>query len=235
MESLEIGGLQFDVRRSERRRTFGLTVDRNGELVAYVPATASKTELARWVRGRLLWVHRKLALKAETAPNVRAAEYVSGEAFCYLGRRYRLRLVEKQDEPLKFDGAQFTLQRRTESPEQHFRKWYQRTGAEWLRGRVKAQSRRVTCQPTGIEVRDLGFRWGSCSKQARLLFNWKVLQLPVGLVDYVVVHELVHLKERHHGPAFWKAMGRAMPDWERRKAALAEKAKDYLVFGLAVH
>jgi hypothetical protein len=67
-----------------------------------------------------------------------------------------------------------------------------------------------------------------------LYFNWKVLQLPVPLMDYVIMHELVHLVEGHHGPEFWKALDRAMPDWQRRKDVIAGKAKDYLVFGLRV-
>jgi predicted metal-dependent hydrolase len=60
-----------------------------------------------------------------------------------------------------------------------------------------------------------------------------VLQLPVRLVDYVIAHELVHLVEGHHGPAFWAALGRAMPDWQKRKDALVRQAKEYLVFGLS--
>ena len=65
------------------------------------------------------------------------------------------------------------------------------------------------------------FRWGSCGKNGVLFFNWKVLQLPVRLADYVIAHELVHLVEGHHGPAFWATLGRAMPDWQKRKEALA--------------
>lgn len=165
-ETLQLGGLGFEVRRSGRRKTLCLTVDRAGELVAHVPSEASVEELTHWINKRLLWVHRKLALKEEAAPKMRAPEYVSGEAFCY--------------------------------------------------------------------VRDLGYRWGSCGKSGVVFFNWKILQLPVPLVDYIIMHELVHLVEGHHGPAFWQALGRAMPDWQKRKDALADKAKEYLVFGMVV-
>ena len=85
-ESLEVGGLTFEVRRSARRKTLGLTVDRGGELVIHATAAAGDEELARWTRSKLLWVHRKLALKEETAPRVREPEFVSGESFSYLGR-----------------------------------------------------------------------------------------------------------------------------------------------------
>jgi len=87
--------------------------------------------------------------------------------------------------------------------------------------------------PKRISVRDLGFRWGSCGKNGVLYFNWKDLQLPVRLVDYVIAHELVHLCEGHHGLAFWQALSRAMPDWERREEALASQDKEHLIFGLS--
>ena len=81
-------------------------------------------------------------------------------------------------------------------------------------------------------VGNLGFRWGSCSKGGRLNFNWRVLQLPVGLADYVLVHEMIHLRERHHGPAFWQMFGRVMPDFKQRQERLRLKAGDFLVFDI---
>lgn len=231
-ETLQLDGLVFDVRRSDRRKSLGLTVDRAGELVAHVPTETSADELSRWIGKKLLWVHRKLALKEEAAPKTRAPEYVSGEAFSYLGRRYRLKLVERQERPLQFDGTRFTLRRDARPADSHFRNWYITTGADWLRRRVESLSARTASKPRRVEVRDLGFRWGSCGRNGVIYFNWKLLQLPVRLADYVIAHEMVHLREGHHGPEFWAALGRAMPDWQKRKDALTVRAKDYLRFGL---
>ena len=233
-ETLQLGGLVFEVRRSDCRKTLGLTVDRGGELVVHAPAQLDAAALARWTNKKLLWVHRKLALKQEAAPKMRAPEYVSGEAFCYLGRRIRLKVVEKQEHPLQFDGTRFMLRRDARPAEEHFRRWYLDTGTDWLRHRVERLSHHTATKPGRIEVRDLGFRWGSCSKRGVLFFNWRVFQLPVRLVDYIIMHELVHLRERHHGPDFWQALDRAMPDWRQRKEILAGNAKDYLVFGFSV-
>ncbi len=232
-ETLQLGGLVFEVRRSERRASLGLTVDRGGELVAHVPAETSTDELCRWINKKLLWVHRKLAVKEEAAPKVNGPEYVSGEAFCYLGRRYHLKIVEHQEQPLKFDGTRFTLRRDARPGEAHFRKWYVTTGADWLTRRVEFLSARTAGKPHRVKVRDLGFRWGSCGRNGIVYFNWRLLQLPVRLADYIIAHELIHLREGHHGPAFWAALDRAMPDWQKRKDALVSQAKEYLVFGLA--
>lgn len=232
-ETLQLAGLEFEVRRSGRRTTFGLTVDRSGELVVHVPFNTSGDELSRWISKKLLWVHRKLAFKEQTAPKLQAPEYVSGEAFSYLGRRYRLKLVERQEHPLQFDGARFTLRRDARPADRHFRHWYISTGSGWVARRVQALSARTASKPHRLEVRDLGFRWGSCGRNGVVYFNWKLLQLPVRLADYVIAHELVHLREGHHGPEFWAALSRAMPDWQKRKDALTTRAKEYLVFGLS--
>ncbi len=108
------------------------------------------------------------------------------------------------------------------------------TGREWFRNRVKLYLQRTGTEPAGIQVRDLGFRWGSCGKRGVLFFNWRLLQLPVRLLDYVVVHELVHLREPRHNPEFWRALEIALPDWRQREEALQMEARDYIVFGLNV-
>jgi predicted metal-dependent hydrolase len=74
-----------------------------------------------------------------------------------------------------------------------------------------------------IIVTDLGFRWGSCGNSGTLRFNWHLIQLPVRLVDYVLVHELVHLHERNHTSEFWRMLERVLPDWKERKEELSRK------------
>jgi predicted metal-dependent hydrolase len=74
-----------------------------------------------------------------------------------------------------------------------------------------------------VTVQDLGYRWGSCGKGGRLFFHWRTVLLPPPIIEYVVVHELVHLVEAHHTPAFWARVERAMPGYAARKLWLAER------------
>lgn len=225
-ETLELSGLTFEVRRSARRRTLGLTVDRGGELVLHAPGSTGHVELTAWARTKLLWVHRKLALKQEAAPRVRTPEYVTGECFAYLGRRYRLALVSGQGDALRFDGTRFFLRRNARPADAHFRQWYIAVGKEWLPRRIERLCARTGPSPSRVLVRDLGFRWGSCGRDGALYLNWRVLQLPVRVVDYVLVHELCHLVEPSHRPEFWRALERALPDWRERKEELHRRAAD---------
>jgi hypothetical protein len=224
-EALEVGGLTFEVRRSARRKTLGLTVDRGGELIIHCPEAAARNDLEQWTRGKLLWVHRKLALKEALLPRVREPEFVTGETFHYLGRSFRLTLAARQKEPLRFDGHGFCLRRDARaSATEHFRHWYIAVGKEWIAKRVSLLARKGVGSPVRVEVRDLGFRWGSCGKGGVVFFNWKIMQLPVKLADYVLVHELVHLHHPSHGPEFWRAVERCLPDWKERQEALRTTA-----------
>jgi predicted metal-dependent hydrolase len=227
IETLEISGLEFELRRSTRRKTLGLTVDRGGELVMHAPLDVSRDDLEEWARAKLLWVHRKLAVKRELESKVRSPEYVTGESFSYLGRRYRLKIVAKQGKPLNFSDEGFRLRADARgSALEYFRGWYLLTGARWISERVPTLARKLGALPTNTELRDLGFRWGSCSKKGEVFINWKLLQLPVRLADYVIAHEMAHITERHHGPEFWAAMSRAMPDWAKRQEELKLKAAE---------
>jgi len=223
-EVLVIDNLECEVRRSPRRRTLGLTVDRSGDLVIHSPTMASEAELHKWVEGKLLWIHQKLLRKEEHNRRTHSLEMVSGESIAYLGRNYRLKIVKEQDLPLRFDGQWFSLRERErlEAPE-HFQNWYQETGTKWLKRRVLFWEPKAGLSPSKVGVRDLGFRWGSCGKNGVLHFHWRLLHLPVRLVDYVIAHELVHLHERNHTPEFWKILGRVLPDWSERKEELGRK------------
>ena len=233
-ETLRIAELDFEVRRSKRRRTLGLTVDRAGELVVHAPTDTNEPDVRRWVESKLLWVHRKLLLKEEHPYVAHRLDFVSGESVSYLGRAYRLKIVERQREPLRLDGEWFWLRRC--GPEQaagYFRQWFIDTGTPWLERRVKAWKRKTGTNPSGIVVSDLGYNWASCGKDNVVRFNWCLLQLPVRLVDYIIAHELTHLTERNHSYAFWKALENALPDWRMRKDEIEATWENHAALGSA--
>jgi predicted metal-dependent hydrolase len=222
-EILTVADLEFEVRRSARRRTRELTVDRAGELVVHAPDSASTEELCRWIESKLLWVHGKLLAKEVNAGRESVLEVVSGETISYLGRNYRLKLVDRQDRPLALRGEWFCLRKSDRgNAATLFQKWYQTTGAQWVERRVKTWVNKVGVVPKKLAVSGLGFRWGSCGKTGILLFNWRLFQLPVRVIDYVVVHEMAHLREHNHTPEFWRILDRALPDWRERKQELQE-------------
>lgn len=222
--TLTIDDLNFDVRRSARRRTLQITVERSGGLLLSAPEGVDESRMRDFVNEKRFWIYTKLAEKELLRKVVPRKEFVDGEGFLYLGRSYRLKLVDAQDEPLKLCGGHFRLRRDAISAgREHFVRWYSDRARDKLSAHVGELQTRMEVQPAGVKVQDLGYRWGSCGKGDWLYFHWKTILLPSRIVEYVAAHEMVHLHEPHHTPDFWLRLERAMPDFARRKAWLAER------------
>jgi len=229
-DTITVDDLTFDVRRSVRRKTLEITIDRGGELIVSSPPGIADDVLADFVREKRFWLYTKLAEKDALRQPVAGKEFVSGEGFPYLGRSYRLLLVDEQDVPLKLEAGRFKLVRdEAEKGREHFVRWYTAHAAPWLRKRLGQWASRMGVEPASVEVRDLGFRWGSCGQAGGVNFHWATILLPATVVDYVIVHELAHLIEPNHTPEFWARVGRALPEYEQRKAWLAEHGGSHVV------
>ena len=227
---LELDELTFEVRRSPRRKTLEVIVDRGGELILAVPTSTDDAAIAEFVRERRFWLFSKLAEKELHQQPPPSREFVTGEGFMYLGKSYRLLLVERQGSPLILHAGRFRLIRsEAERGREHFIQWYSAHAKVWLKSRLKDWTVRLDAKPKDLKLRDLGYRWGSCTQGGTLNFHWAVILLPANVVDYVIVHELAHLHEPNHTPEFWGRVERAMPDYEQRKLWLAERGGEYVV------
>jgi len=228
---LAVDDLRLEIRRSTRRQTLGLTVDRGGELVLSAPECLDDRTLRAFVREKKVWIYTKLAAKGALQSTPARKEFVTGEGFHYLGRSYRLLLIDTQDRPLKLDAGRFRFVRdEAERGRKHFVRWYSDHAASWLSRRAGEWAPSLGVEPVGVKILDLGHRWGSCGKGKTINFHWASILLPPSIVDYIVVHELVHLREPNHTPEFWSRVERALPDYERRKAWLAENGAGHAAF-----
>lgn len=226
-ESLQVEEMLVEVRRSERRKVLQLTVDRGGELIVSAPPGVNRNELSDFVREKRFWIYTKLAEKDSRQQPAGGKEFVTGEAFSYLGRSYRLLLVNKQDVPLKLSNGRFRLVRsEAKTGREHFIGWYAEHGLSWVERRAQPWANRMKLTPKSIGLRELGFRWGSCSNGGAINFHWATMSLPPSVIDYVIVHELAHLTHRNHTAEFWKLVERTMPEFAERKAWLAERGGD---------
>lgn len=227
MTVLTVDDLSFELKPSSGRRTLQITVDRSGALLLSAPPDVEEERLREFVLEKRFWIYTKLAEKDRLQKAVPTKSYVDGEGFLYLGRSYRLRLVDEQDAALMLLNGRFMLRRDlVETARTHLVQWYSARAKLWLWNKVEDYVARMEVQPVGLKVQDLGYRWGSCGKGDWLYFHWKTILLPPRIAEYVVVHELAHLHQPHHAPEFWQRVERALPDFERRKIWLAEHGMD---------
>ena len=224
---IQLDDLQLAIRRSARRRTLEITVERSGALIVSAPPGVGIDLLRNFVSEKRFWIYTKLAEKDRLHRKVPSKEFVGGEGFLYLGRSHRLKLVDEQDTPLKLANGRFALRKDAQPGARDlFIRWYSNSARAWLADRVANYQARMEVAPAGVKVQDLGYRWGSCGKGSCLYFHWKTILLPARIAEYVVVHEMAHLHEPHHTPAFWLRVERAMPDYAQRKDWLTEHGMD---------
>jgi hypothetical protein len=226
---LEVAGLEVAVKERPARSTMEITVDRDGSLFVAVPAGTPDDPVRDLVDRKQDWIHRKLIEKADFLPNLPPKELANGEGFRYLGRNYRLLLVEDQNVPVKLTDGRMRLRRDVLDGAAAIRAWYRVVGAAWLGKRIIPWAERYGVSDVKLVVRDLGYRWGSFGNGDRLNINWITLQLPPSLIDYVLVHELAHALERNHSESFWTAVGRVLPNCDQlRENLTAEGAHIWL-------
>jgi predicted metal-dependent hydrolase len=230
MQTLTVDDLTFTLRHSPRRRSIEVVVERDGNLLLAAPEGCEASVLTEFVLEKRFWIYQKLARKEALARPQPEKQFVSGEGFYYLGRTYRLLIVDDQETALKLEHGRFRL-RREDVPQgrEILIRWYTDHAKPWVGRRVQRWSRRIGAEPTGVDVRDLGFRWGSCGKNGRLYFHWRTILLPPHIVDYILVHEIVHLLETRHTRAFWQRIERSMPDYGLRKDWLAASGYSFAV------
>jgi predicted metal-dependent hydrolase len=220
---LVVAGLDFQV-RSSAGRSVGITVDRDGSLIVTVPHGVDDADLVRFVHEKRMWMYKKLAEKDLLLSRRLTKTFVAGEGFAYLGRSYRLLLTDQRQDPVKLERGRLVMRRDMVEAGNGSRvmiDWYRTRGLRWLQGRVRPWAERMGATPSLIDVRDLGYRWGSRGKHDRLNFHWAAVQLPPTLIDYLIVHELAHLHEPNHSPEFWLRIERAMPGFQYVKDQLA--------------
>jgi len=220
---LQLDGMRVPVETVGTGRKARLTVEADGSLRMRAAEDIAAEELTRFLASKRTWVYGKLAEKEALQHEPISKEFVDGEGFLYLGRSHRLK-VSGDEGPVRLERGRLVLPNSlAANGEVHVVAWYRRCGEAWLRPRARSWAERLRVEPGAIEVADLGHKWGSATAERRVRIHWATLQLPPQLVDYVLAHELAHLREAHHGPTFWQHLARVMPDCEERKGELARR------------
>lgn len=222
MKASKENGISYEVVRS-RRSTADIVIERDGSVVVRAPEWADDDQVANIVESKHYWIYQGLAEWRDLNATRVLREYKNGEGFLYLGRAHRLLLVSGQEEPLQLKNGRFTLRRdlvekgEIVAAQAAFRDFYVAKGLDRLKSRVAYYVPKAGVEPAGVEVRELGHRWASCSPAGKLSFHWKCMMAPQTIIDYIVVHELCHLHHRDHTEAFWNEVDKVMPDFRERK------------------
>jgi len=222
-EYIHSDGIVAKVIRTPRRKTATIKVVESAVSVV-VPQNLSEQRISGLLSDKNQWIKDKIATQ-KAVEALRLKQFISGEAFSYLGKNYRLKVNCGQFQPVKMLNGYLVVTVPNGSDNPHFVRnalveWYQSHAAPKLIEKTQRYANYMGVQPAGVCVKAYKSRWGNCDSKGQISYNWKIVIAPHWVVDYVVVHELCHLQHFNHSKDFWRKVEHYCPD--------ARKAQEWL-------
>jgi hypothetical protein len=208
--------MQIDQIIRSKRGTIALIVDREGKLIVRAPLRATQKQILDLIRLKEEWIKSKQKLVNTTYALVKPKKYTNGEEFLYLGNYYRLEIIPEADHPIRLSDQFYLSRAQLPQAEQVFKSWYTAHAKRVISERVQWYAARYRFKVNGIRITNAQTRWGSCSPNGNLNFSWRLVMAPMQVIDYVVVHELVHLHEKNHSRRFWERVKIILPDYRKQ-------------------
>lgn len=208
-----------------KRLTIHVEPDRRVSVLA--PSDSTLEAVRARLQRRAGWIAKQRRYFEDFIPQPPAKRFVAGETHRYLGRQYRLKFERGIERVVRLRGRYFHVispsKPSAADAQSMIEAWYRERGATLLRKKVGDALRSSYLRNVDVatvQLRKMSRRWGSCTDSGGIIFNWRLVMAPPECIEYVVVHELCHLKVHDHSPKFYSLLGKCMPDWERRRKRL---------------
>lgn len=233
MPNIMIGNseLFYQLRYSKRRRTVQIRIVPPSAVEVAAPSGLPQREIENLLRKRAGWITTQLSRLERQAANPINSSLEDGAELLYLGHPRRLAITTSAAKRPKviLEGDLLTVCL-PEAPEQDkigmlqgaLHKWYIRSSTELLAERTAYWAQEIGVRPGRISIRDQKTRWGSASTRGNVNYNWRIVMAPPETVDYLVVHELCHIKVPNHSATFWLLVSQSVPDYKKHRAWLRQ-------------
>jgi hypothetical protein len=246
MRRLDIGQISvpYEIRWSPDRKSIGLSLSSSSELTVSAPSSAGLEEIEAMLEKKKPWLLRKLRSVGEQEAPPQPKEYLSGEKLPYNGRHYRIQAEahpELEKPVIKFTDDRFRINtpvydseaERVESIRRALKDWYRRAAEKEFPASAQKYGSKMGLKEVDVAIYDSETKWGE-AKNGGIRLNWRLILAPTRIQDYIIVHELAHLKRpessSQHSRAFWHTVGSLLPDYEERKEWLRKNGNRlYLV------
>lgn len=216
--------VSYALKRSPRAKYVRLEIDEEG-LTVVVPRRFDTVSLDEILQRRASWILRELEKLSRRTGAEKSSSLRSGDSVPYLGRELRLRIIQggQNHACIQMNGDELLITRPV-SPQNGanliLEMWFRRQAAGFLRHRVMLIASKLGVRHGRITIRGQKTRWASCSPRGNLSFNWRLMMAPEAVVDYVIIHELTHLREMNHTERFWRLVAERCPTWKENRAWL---------------
>ena len=215
--------LDYTIVCSSRRKTLNITVERDRTVIVRAPQDTPEEAIRRAVEAKRQWILDKLRSSQKYKDRVPPGkEVVNGESAPFLGREYRIEIAETPSGAVEL-SRQFTVPPSHSAQRREvLRAWYVGQARDTILPRAHQHARELGVEFAGARIVDSRYRWGSCTVGDNVTFNWRLIKAPMFVIDYVIVHELAHLLEPNHTPAFWSIVRARTSTMVKARAWLKE-------------
>jgi len=229
MPSLKQGptAISYSIRKSLRAKYVSISVGTDGVQVV-APVSMEDNEIIQLVENKKEWIFQKLESNRQRLTQIRVErKFISGEKIMFRGEHYPIKVQEHEDRycSIDFTNDQFLVsinkdipqEKRQETIRLKLEQWYIGKAKELIHERLKLFTDKIRVHVNMVRFKNQKTRWGSCSQKGNLNFNWKLVMAPTYIADYVVVHELCHLRQMNHSKEFWQLVESQIPDYKERR------------------
>lgn len=210
-EFKQLNNIKYQVEKSHRK-TLGISLIKNGIFLVKVPEIFTVEQVETYLLRNEITLHKALAASKVISSD---REFVEGEDYYYLGRNYRLKIIDNSDKELSLEGDYFTIgQFVGEDYRGSFQDWYTENLFKVIQEKINLYKMTLGIEPSKVTIDNLTEKWGACTPTGMLKFNWKLAMAPLSIIDYIVVHEMVHLKIKNHSTQFWSTVHSICPRYQ---------------------
>ena len=197
------------------RKTIGLQITNDARLIVRAPFYASENLIHKLIHRKESWIKAKQDYFKQRQNKILVRKFVPGEEFLFLGQSYPLVTVENLPKAVILDQSLMISPMALGNARDHLECWYKARALEHITQRVEHYAQITGLKHESIRVNSATTRWGSCGHKDTLNFTWRLIMAPARVVDYVIIHELMHLKQKNHSHKFWEEVAKIIPDYKQ--------------------
>ena len=219
MPKIEISKIAYS-----KRRTVALIVSAEATLLVRAPMRTPLSYIEKMVAQKADWISDKMREISARPKSVKKV-FIEGEEFLYLGKTYQLKLTDRLEIEISAEGELFFPRVFLWRAKARLLDWYKKQALEEITQRVEIIAQKLELKYLSIKISNAQRNWGSCGPKNSLNFNWRLIMAPSGVIDYVIIHELMHILEKNHSHKFWSKVSGVMPEYKKARKWLRDNSK----------